>query len=65
MVGSFKLKTKEATDMPEHKRLGIAAENPGRLAAFYQEVFDIPFAEYRADDPEGNGFDISEKGWKV
>jgi catechol 2,3-dioxygenase-like lactoylglutathione lyase family enzyme len=25
----------------------------------------IPFAEYRLHDPEGNGFDISEKGWKV
>ncbi|MGH7826066.1 MAG: VOC family protein [Candidatus Binatia bacterium] len=25
----------------------------------------IPFAEYRVHDPEGNGFDISEKGWKV
>ncbi len=25
----------------------------------------IPFAEYRVHDPEGNGFDISEKGFKV
>ncbi len=25
----------------------------------------IPFAEYRVHDPEGNGFDISEKGWKI
>jgi len=25
----------------------------------------IPFAEYRVHDPEGNGFDISEKGWRV
>jgi catechol 2,3-dioxygenase-like lactoylglutathione lyase family enzyme len=25
----------------------------------------IPFAEYRVHDPEGNGVDISEKGWKV
>ena len=25
----------------------------------------IPFAEYRVHDPEGNGIDISEKGWKV
>jgi hypothetical protein len=24
----------------------------------------IPFAEYRMHDPEGNGADISEKGWK-
>ena len=24
----------------------------------------IPFAEYRVHDPEGNGIDISEKGWK-
>ena len=27
--------------MPELRRLGIAAENPGLLAAFYQEVFDL------------------------
>lgn len=25
----------------------------------------IPFAEFRIHDPEGNGIDISEKGWKV
>jgi catechol 2,3-dioxygenase-like lactoylglutathione lyase family enzyme len=25
----------------------------------------IPFAEYRLHDPEGNGIDISIKGWKV
>jgi catechol 2,3-dioxygenase-like lactoylglutathione lyase family enzyme len=25
----------------------------------------IPFAEYRVHDPEGNGIDISEKGWKT
>lgn len=25
----------------------------------------IPFAEYRVHDPEGNGFDISQKGWRV
>ncbi len=25
----------------------------------------IPFAEYRVHDPEKNGIDISEKGWKV
>lgn len=25
----------------------------------------IPYAEYRVYDPEGNGFDISEKGWEV
>lgn len=25
----------------------------------------IPYAEYRIEDPEGNGFDISEKGWEV
>ena len=25
----------------------------------------IPFAEYRVHDPEGNGIDISQKGWKV
>ena len=25
----------------------------------------IPFAEYRVHDPDGNGIDISEKGWKV
>lgn len=25
----------------------------------------IPFAEYRVLDPEGNGIDISQKGWRV
>lgn len=25
----------------------------------------IPFAEYRVHDPEGNGIDISQKGWHV
>jgi catechol 2,3-dioxygenase-like lactoylglutathione lyase family enzyme len=25
----------------------------------------IPYAEYRVHDPEGNGIDISEKGWEV
>jgi len=25
----------------------------------------IPYAEYRLHDPEGNGIDISEKGWEV
>ena len=25
----------------------------------------IPYAEVRAHDPEGNGFDISQKGWEV
>ncbi len=25
----------------------------------------IPFAEYRVHDPEGNGVDISQKGWRV
>ncbi|MGH7830106.1 MAG: VOC family protein [Candidatus Binatia bacterium] len=25
----------------------------------------IPYAEYRILDPEGNGFDISQKGWKA
>ena len=25
----------------------------------------IPFAEYRVHDPEGNGIDISQKGWRV
>jgi len=25
----------------------------------------IPFAEYRVHDPEGNGIDISQKGWKA
>ena len=24
----------------------------------------IPFAEYRVHDPEGNGIDISQKGWR-
>ena len=25
----------------------------------------IPFAEYRVHDPEGNGIDISQKGWRA
>ena len=25
----------------------------------------IPFAEFRVQDPEGNGIDISQKGWRV
>jgi catechol 2,3-dioxygenase-like lactoylglutathione lyase family enzyme len=25
----------------------------------------IPYAEFRVHDPEGNGFDLSEKGWEV
>ena len=25
----------------------------------------IPFAEYRVHDPDGNGIDISQKGWRV
>lgn len=25
----------------------------------------IPFAEYRVHDPEGNGIDISQKGWRL
>jgi catechol 2,3-dioxygenase-like lactoylglutathione lyase family enzyme len=25
----------------------------------------IPFAEYRVHDPEGNGIDISQKGWRI
>ena len=25
----------------------------------------IPFAEYRVHDPEGNGIDISQQGWRV
>lgn len=39
------------------ERAGVSAgaRRPGR----------IPYAEYRVHDPEGNGFDISEKGWKV
>jgi len=38
------------------KKAGVApgARRPDR----------IPFAEYRVHDPEGNGIDISEKGWK-
>lgn len=38
--------------MPHLRRLVIATENPGRLAA----------DEYRVHDPEGNGIDISQKG---
>jgi catechol 2,3-dioxygenase-like lactoylglutathione lyase family enzyme len=25
----------------------------------------IPFSEYRVHDPEGNGIDISQKGWRI
>ena len=37
--------------MPQLRQLVIAAR--------------IPFAEFRIHDPEGNGIDISQKGWKV
>jgi len=58
VIGSFKLKTKEANDMRRRaEKAGVheGAKRPDR----------IPFAEYRVHDPEGNGFDISEKGWQV
>jgi len=44
--------------MPHLRRLVIATENPGRLAA------DADF-EYRVHDPEGNGIDLSQKAWRV
>jgi hypothetical protein len=41
-------------DRVERAGLARGARRPDR----------IPFAEYRVHDPEGNGIDISEKGWK-
>lgn len=35
------------------------------VAAGIRRPDRIPYAEYRVHDPEGNGFDISEKGWAV
>ena len=35
------------------------------VGAGEQRPSRIPYAEYRVEDPEGNGFDISEKGWEV
>lgn len=26
---------------------------------------EVTFAEYKVEDPDGNPFDISEKGWQV
>ena len=43
--------------MPHLRRLVIATENPGRLAA------DADF-EYRVHDPESNGIDLSQKAWR-
>jgi catechol-2,3-dioxygenase len=47
-----------------NEEMQIRAERAGvRRGAARPER--IPFAEYRVHDPEGNGIDISQKGWKV
>jgi Glyoxalase/Bleomycin resistance protein/Dioxygenase superfamily len=72
--------------MPQLRRLAIAAEDPAKLAAFYQEVFELDQigqvegavflsdgtfnlallpAREGMETPEGNGIDISQKGWHV
>ncbi len=64
--------------MPQLRQLVIAAEDPKRSNEEMQAREEkagvrrgtarparIPFAEYRTHDPEGNGIDISQKGWKV
>lgn len=45
----------EMRDRAEHAGVRRGAKRPDR----------IPFAEYRLHDPEGNGIDISVKGWKA
>lgn len=45
----------EMRDRAERAGVPRAAKRPER----------IPYAEYRLHDPEGNGVDISLKGWKV
>lgn len=45
----------EMRDRAEQAGVRRGAKRPDR----------IPYAEYRLHDPEGNGIDISVKGWKV
>lgn len=45
----------EMRDRAEGASVSRGAKRPDR----------IPFAEYRLHDPEGNGIDISVKGWEV
>jgi predicted enzyme related to lactoylglutathione lyase len=45
----------EMRDRTERAGVRRGAKRPDR----------IPYAEYRLHDPEGNGIDISVKGWKV
>lgn len=47
--------TEEMQDRAEKAGVRRGAARPER----------IPFAEYRVHDPEGNGIDISQKGWRV
>lgn len=47
--------TDEMQDRVERAGLRRGAARPER----------IPFAEYRIHDPEGNGIDISQKGWRA
>lgn len=45
----------EMQERAQRAGVGRGAKRPER----------IPFAEYRVHDPEGNGIDISQKGWRV
>ena len=54
-VGFHVKSNEEMRDRAERAGVPPGARRPER----------IPFAEYRVHDPEGNGVDISEKGWKV
>ncbi len=53
--GFYVRSNEEMRDRAEKAGVAPGARRPAR----------IPFAEYRVHDPEGNGFDISEKGWKI
>jgi catechol 2,3-dioxygenase-like lactoylglutathione lyase family enzyme len=47
-----------------NEEMRLRAERAG-VRAGAKRPSRIPFAEYRVHDPEGNGFDISEKGFRV
>lgn len=50
--------------VPSNEEMQARAEKAGvRRGAARPSRF--PFAEYRVHDPEGNGIDISQKGWRV
>jgi catechol 2,3-dioxygenase-like lactoylglutathione lyase family enzyme len=48
----------------ENEEMRVRAERAG-VRPGAKRPARIPFAEYRVHDPEGNGFDISEKGFRV